>query len=74
MNAAAVGKGVAGFVLGAALVIPVPPLALAIGLVLLGILVWARWRGEDAGPLNALGTGYLIAVVAYLVLAVAAAQ
>jgi hypothetical protein len=65
-------SGVAGFVLGAVLAVFAPPLAMAMALVLLGILVWARVRHEDPGVLTPLAAGFLVAVVAYVGLAVAA--
>lgn len=73
MSAAALGKGVGGFVLGAVLSIFMPPLAFAMALVLAGILVWARWRDQDVQPVTALAAGFLVAVTAYLALAVLAA-
>jgi hypothetical protein len=38
--------------------------------VLAGVLVWARLRHEDVEALSALAPGFLVAVVAYVVLAV----
>ena len=70
MSAAALGKGVAGFALGAVLSIFIPPLALALALVLGGILLWARWRQQDVEPVTAPAAGFLVAVTAYLALVV----
>jgi hypothetical protein len=69
VSAAALGKGVAGFVLGALLSIFMPPLAFALALVLGGILLWARWRHQDVQPVTALAAGFLVAVTAYVGLA-----
>jgi hypothetical protein len=69
VSAAALGKGVAGFVLGALLSIFMPPLAFALALVLGGILLWARWRHQDVQPVAALAAGFLVAVSAYVGLA-----
>jgi hypothetical protein len=66
-----VARAVAGFVLGAVLVVLMPALGLAMALVLAGVLAWARLRHEEAGTLTALATGFLLAVLAYVVLAVA---
>ena len=63
-------KVVAGFVLGAVLVILMPPLTMAMALVLGGILVWARLRHEDVGQLTPVAGGFLAAVAAYVLLAV----
>ena len=54
--------------LGAVLVVVLPTVGLAMGLVLAGVLVWARLRQEDVQALTALATGFLVAVVAYVVL------
>jgi hypothetical protein len=70
VSAVAVGRVVVGFVLGAVLVVLMPTLGLAMGLVLAGVLVWARLRQEDVQALTGLGTGFLVAVLAYVVLAV----
>ena len=35
-----------------------------------GVLVWARLRREDVQALKGLATGFLVAVLAYVVLAV----
>ncbi len=66
-------KVVAGFVLGAVLAIVMPPLAVAMGLVLGGVLVWARVRGEDVRQLTPAAGGFLTAVAAYVLLAVVVA-
>ena len=71
MSGLDVARAVAGFVLGAVLVVLMPALGLAMALVLAGVLVWSRLRHEDAGALTALATGFLLAVLAYVVLAVA---
>ena len=63
-------KVVAGFVLGALLAIVMPPLTVAMALVLGGVLVWARLRGEDVGQLTPVAGGFLAAVAAYVLLAV----
>ena len=73
MSVSSAARAVAGFVLGGLLAVFVPPLALAIALVLGGVLLWARLRHEDVQPLTALATGFLAAVLAYLALAVVAA-
>ena len=65
-----VARAVVGFVLGAVLVVLMPALGLAMGLVLVGVLVWARLRHEDVQALAGLATGFLVAVLAYVVLAV----
>ena len=70
MSAVTVGRVVVGFVLGAVLVVLMPALGLAMGLVLAGVLVWARLRKEDAGALTGLAAGFLVAALAYVVLAV----
>ena len=69
MSAVKVARAVAGFVLGAVLVILMPAIAMA--LVLAGVLVWARLSHEDVEALTALAPGFLVAVLAYVVLAVA---
>ena len=61
---------VVGFVLGAVLVLLMPTLGLAMALVLVGVLVWARLRREDVQALTGLASGFLVAVVAYVALAV----
>ena len=73
MSVSSAARAVAGFVLGGLLAVFVPPLALAIALVLGAVLIWARLRHEDVQPLTALATGFLAAVLAYLALAVVAA-
>jgi xanthine/uracil/vitamin C permease (AzgA family) len=70
MNAVKVARAVAGFVLGAVLVVLMPALGIAMALVLAGVLVWARLRNEDVETLTALAPGFLVAVLAYVVLAV----
>ena len=70
MSAVTVGRAVVGFVLGAVLVVLMPALGLAMALVLAGVLVWARLRHEDVQALTGLATGFLVAVLAYVVLAV----
>jgi hypothetical protein len=69
----AVAKGLAGFVLGGLMSVFVPPLAFAIALVLGGVMLWSRLRGEDVQPLTWFTTGYLAAVAAYVVLVLASA-
>jgi hypothetical protein len=66
-------RGAAGFVLGALMVVFLPPLGLAFALVLAGLLAWVRLRGDEAGALTPLAAGYLLAVTCYLVLVVASA-
>ena len=68
-----VAKGLAGFVLGGVMSVFVPPLAFAMALVLGGVLLWSRLRGEDVKALSLLAAGYLVAVAAYVVLALASA-
>ena len=70
MSAVTVAWAVAGFVLGAVLVLVMPALGIAMAVVLAGVLVWARLRHEDVEALSALASGFLVAVVAYVVLAV----
>ena len=70
MSAVTVARVVVGFVLGAVLVVVLPTVGLAMGLVLAGVLVWARLRQEDVQALTGLATGFLVAVVAYVVLTV----
>jgi xanthine/uracil/vitamin C permease (AzgA family) len=70
MSAVTVGRAVVGFVLGAVLVFLMPALGLAMALVLAGVLVWARLRQEDVQALKGLASGFLFAVLAYVVLAV----
>ena len=70
MSAVTVGRAVVGFVLGAALVFLMPALGLAMALVLAGVLVWARLRHEDVQALTGLASGFLLAVLAYVALAV----
>ena len=71
MSAVKVARAVTGFVLGAVLVVLLPAIAIAMALVLAGVLVWARLRHEDVEALTALAPGFLVAVLAYVVLAVA---
>ena len=66
-------KAVGGFVLGALMAYLLPLLALAIALVLGGVLLWLRFRGEPAEGIGAPAVGYLVAVAAYVVLAVVVA-
>jgi hypothetical protein len=70
MSAATVGRAVVGFVLGALLVFFMPALGLAMALVLAGVLLWARLRQDDVQALTGLASGFLVAVLAYVVLAV----
>jgi len=70
VSAAALGKGVAGFALGAVLSIFMRPLAFAMALLLGGVLLWARWRHQDVEPVPALAAGFLVAVTAYVALVV----
>ena len=69
----AVAKGLAGFVLGGLMAVFVPPLAFALALVLGGVLLWARLKGADVKTFSWAATGYLMAVVAYVLLALASA-
>jgi hypothetical protein len=71
LKGAAVVRLLGGFVLGALMVVFLPPLAFAIALVLGGLMLWARLRHQDVQPLTALAAGYLVAVVIYVGLAVA---
>ena len=50
-----------------------PPLAFAMALVIGGVVLWARLRHLEAQPLTGLALGFLVAVLAYVGLAVAAA-
>ena len=70
MSAVTVGRVVVGFVLGAVLVVLIPTVGLAMGLVLAGVLVWAHLRQEDVQALTGLASGFLVAVLAYVVLVV----
>ncbi len=68
-----VARAVAGFLLGAVMAVFLPPLAIAMALVLGGVLAWTRLRGpDDAQPLTPLAVGYVVAVAVYVVLAVVA--
>jgi hypothetical protein len=69
----AIVKGLAGFVLGGLMSVFVPPLAFAMALVLGGVLLWSRLREQDVKALSWLAIGYLVAVAAYVLLALAAA-
>jgi hypothetical protein len=62
-----------GFLLGGVTAVFMPPLAMAIALVLGGVLLWARFRHEDVRILAAPGAGFLLAVGIYVALAVVAA-
>jgi hypothetical protein len=62
---------VVGFALGAVMAVFLPPLAFAIALVLGGVVLWTRLRHHDVQPLTALAAGFLVAVLAYVALAVA---
>lgn len=66
-------RAVGGFVLGAVMAYLLPLLALAIALVLGGVLAWLRFRAEATDALGPLAAGYLVAVAAYVVLAVVVA-
>ena len=66
-------KAVGGFVLGAIVAVVMPPLALAMALVLGGVLLWQRFRGEPVEGIGAPAGGFLAAVAAYVVLAVVSA-
>jgi len=70
MSAVTVGRVLVGFVLGAVLVVLIPTLGLAMGLVLVGVLVWTHLRQEDVQALTGLAGGFLVAVLAYVVLVV----
>jgi hypothetical protein len=63
-------QAVGGFVLGAVVAILMPPIALALGLVLVAVLLWQRFRNETIEGLGAPASGFLAAVTAYVVLAV----
>jgi hypothetical protein len=65
-------QGVGGFVLGAVTTLALGPLGLAIGLVLTGILLWARFRHQDVSALRPGAVGYVVAAAAYVVLVVVA--
>ena len=65
-----VARAVAGFVVGGVLVVLMPALGIAMALVLAGVLLWARLRHEDVATLSALAPGFLVAVLAYVVLVV----
>lgn len=67
----AAAKVLAGFVLGGLMAVLIPPLAFAIALVLGGVILWSRLRGEDVQALTWPATGFLTAVGAYLALALA---
>jgi hypothetical protein len=73
LRGADTARALGGFALGAVMVVFLPPLAFAIALVLGGLMLWARLRHEDVQPLTALASGYVVAVVVYLGLAVVAA-
>ena len=47
-----------------------PPLTVAMALVLGGVLLWARLRGEGMGQLTPVAGGFLAAVAAYVLLAI----
>ena len=64
-------RALGGFALGAVMVVFIPPLAFAIALVLGGLVGWARLRRQDAEPLTAPASGFVVAVVVYVGLAVA---
>jgi hypothetical protein len=66
-----VAKCLAGFVLGGLMAVFLPPLAFAIAIVLGGVMLWARLRGEDVQPLTWFATGFLGAVGAYVLLVLA---
>jgi hypothetical protein len=70
MSAVKVARAVAGFVVGGVLVVLMPALGIAMALVLAGVLLWARLRHEDVKTLSALAPGFLVAVLAYVVLVV----
>ena len=61
---------VGGFVLGAIVAILMPPIALALALVLVGVLLWQRFRDEKVEGLGAPASGFLAAVTTYVLLAV----
>jgi inner membrane protein involved in colicin E2 resistance len=63
-------RSAVGFVLGAVLAVFAPPLSFAIALVLAGVVLWGRLRNEEAQRLTAPATGFLLAVGAYVLLAV----
>jgi hypothetical protein len=67
----AVAKGLAGFVLGGLMAVFVPPLAFAMALVLGGVMLWQRLRGEPVHSLGWFTVGYLASVAGYVALAVA---
>ncbi len=73
-NLAVAGKFVGGLLLGGVMAVFQPPLAIAIALVLLGVIGWSRWRGGDeAQPLTPFASGFVLAAAIYVALAVAAA-
>jgi hypothetical protein len=72
MRAGDVALAAGGFALGGVMVVFLPPLAMAIALVLGGIVAWSKWRGNDEQqPLTWLAVGFLVAVGAYVALAFA---
>ncbi len=66
---ATVALALLGFALAAVMLVLVPPLALAFGLVLVGVLIWTRATHQDAGVLTPPAAGFLAAVVVYVGLA-----
>lgn len=65
------GKAVGGFLLGALLAVLIPPLAIAMALVLGGVVVWShRQADSDQQALTPLAAGFAAAVAVYVVLAV----
>ena len=69
-SGAEVARGIGGFVLGGLLSVFLPQLAIAMALVLAGVVVWARLRHEDVSSITAPAVGYLASVAAYVVLVV----
>ncbi|MEO6511561.1 MAG: hypothetical protein ABIO16_11265 [Nocardioides sp.] len=63
-------QAVGGFVLGAIVSFLMPPIALALALILVGVLLWQRFRAETVEGLGAPASGFLAAVTAYVLVAV----
>jgi hypothetical protein len=59
-----------GFALGAVMAVFLPPLAVAMALVLGGVLAWSRLR-EEPQPFTPLASGFVVAVGLYVALGVA---
>lgn len=65
-----IAQAVGGFVLGAVVAVLMPPIAFALALVLVGVLLWQRFRDETVEGLGAPASGFLAAVTAYVLLVV----